>query len=85
LPSATLADSATFRARALLLEGLLGRARNFPNLFGLVGTGAALGELIVHHAGQNIPADLNPEHLIGQLDRADVLGFEINDVDLHRH
>src|SRR6185437_6170977 len=71
-------------AGALLLEGLLGRAGDVRDALGLVRTGAALGELPVDDARQNVGARRQAEDAVGELDGADFLGFEIMDLDLHR-
>ncbi len=44
---------------------------------------APLGELVAHHALQNVGARLEPEHLVGEVDRARLLGVERGNVGLH--
>src|SRR5207302_2931088 len=68
---------------ALLLVRLLGRAADVADAFGLVGAGAALGELPVDDAGEDVAAHRQAEHCLGQLDIADFLIIEIADGQLH--
>src|SRR6476660_2788297 len=44
---------------------------------------APLGELVAHHAMEDIGARLEPEHIVRQLNRSRLLGVERGDVGLH--
>src|SRR6185437_15058484 len=70
-------------AGALLPPRLLGGALDVADALGLVGAGAALGELPVHHARQDVLADRHAEDLVGELDVADALVVEVLDGELH--
>src|SRR6185312_17146488 len=70
-------------AGAFLLPRLLGRALDVADLLGLVGTGAAFGELPIHHAGENVLAHWQAENFIGQLDFAGALVVETFNGKLH--
>jgi hypothetical protein len=47
------------------------------------GAGAALGELIAHHALQNVWTRLKPEYRVGEFDRSGLLGVKRGHVRLH--
>ena len=51
---------------------------------GLVGAGAALCQLPVDDAREDVAADRQPEHLVGELDIADLLVVEIAHRELHQ-
>src|SRR5262249_32829367 len=42
-----------------------------------------LGELVAHHAGKDVRARLEPEHIARELNRSRLLGVERGDVGLH--
>src|SRR5271169_4401468 len=67
----------TGAARTLLLIGLFGRALDVADAFGLVGAGAAFGELPIDDPGEDVAADRKPEHGVVELDVADLLIVEI--------
>ena len=48
-----------------------------------MGSGAALGQLPVHHAGQDVGPHGHPEHRLVEVDAADRLVFQADDVALH--
>src|SRR6476661_5604520 len=75
-----LADSACFSASARTLFGSsMAKLRGFgPNALP-----PPLGELIAHHAGEDVRARLEPEHIVRQLNRSRLLGVERGDVGLH--
>src|SRR5580700_12099950 len=74
----------TGAAGALLLVHLLAGARVLVARLHLVGAGAALGELPVHAARQDVAADLvDPEDGVGELDLAGLAAGEGDDVQLH--
>src|SRR5579872_836650 len=70
-------------AGALLPPGLLGGALDIRDALGLVRPGAALGELPIDDASQDVAPHRRAEHLVGKLDAADFLGFEIANGNLH--
>src|SRR5262245_53473167 len=70
-------------ARALLLVGLARRAADLADALGLVRALAALVELPVDGARQDILADRQAEDLVGEIDLADLLVVEIGDRQLH--
>src|SRR5690606_39197943 len=71
-------------AGALLLVELGVRARDFAARKRLVRAGAALGELVLHHALQDVGADfLDAEDGVVELDRAGLLGVEGENVEFH--
>src|SRR3546814_4051477 len=47
-----------------------GRAADLADRLGRVRAGTALGELVVHHSRQNVPANRNSEDLLGKIDVA---------------
>src|SRR4030088_1422046 len=47
------------------------------------GAAAPLGELVAHHAMQDVGARLEPEHMVGERDRSRLLGVESGYVGLH--
>ena len=73
----------TRAAGALLLPRLLGRALDVADALGLVRAGAALGELPLHHARQDVLAHGQAEDGVGELDIADFLVVEAFDRELH--
>ena len=79
-PQATL----TRITSALLLERLAGRARNFAHALGLVVTGAALGQLPVNHAGNNVRTRGNAENLVRQLSATGGLRIDVVNIKFHR-
>src|SRR6185312_4771405 len=71
-------------AGALLRPGLLGRAGDFAHALGLVRAGAALGELPIDDAREDVaPHDRQPEDLVGEIDIAGFLILEAGDFELH--
>src|SRR5262249_52294260 len=71
-------------ARTLLLIGLLGGALNVGDGLRLVRTLAALGQLPVHGAREDIAAHGQTEHLVGEVDLADLLIVQACERKLHR-
>src|SRR5487761_1067561 len=69
---------------ALLPVGLARGAADIADPLGLVGSGAALGELPVDDARKNVAAHRQPEHLVGEFDVADLLVVEIAYGMLHQ-
>ena len=67
----TAASAGAWRARPVPFwrVRLLGRAVNVADALGLVRAGAALGELPVDHARQDVAAHRQAEHLVGEIDR----------------
>src|SRR3546814_12862144 len=61
-----------------------GRAADLADRLGRVRAGTALGELVVHHSRQNVPANRNSEDLLGKIDVAGRLVVERDDLGLHR-
>ena len=55
-------------ARALLGIRLLGRAADHGDRLGLVIASAALGQLIIHHPGQDVLADFRAEDRLIEID-----------------
>ena len=70
-------------AGALLLERLLGRARNLAHALHLVGAGTALGQLPMDNACHDILARRDAEDLVRQLGGAGGAIVEGCDLDLH--
>src|SRR5690606_3249281 len=70
-------------AGALLLVDLLAGAVDLRAALGLVGPGAALGELVADHAGEQVGARLEAEHGLRQLDRTGRLALESGDIEFH--
>src|SRR3546814_467546 len=71
-------------AGALLAEQLAGRAGNLAAGLHLVGAGATLGKLPVHHARQDVLARRQAEHGVVELDLSGLLVVECRDGTLHR-
>ena len=69
---------------ALLLERLAGGARDFAHALGLVVTGAALGQLPVNHAGNNVRARSDAKNLVRQLSATGGLRIKIINIKFHR-
>src|SRR5262249_5684324 len=78
------AQAALARASgALLPPGLLGRALDVADALGGVGAGAALGELPIDHARQDVAAHRRAKHGLGELNLADILVVEVLHRDFH--
>src|SRR4029077_18149482 len=60
-------------SRALLPGGFVARASDFSAIPDRDRAAPALGELISHHALQNVGTRLEPEHCVGELDRSGLL------------
>src|SRR4029077_9261181 len=63
--------------RSLLLPQLLSRAAHFALVFRLVRSGMASREIVPHGFVQQVLVHLCTEHVVGQLNLADCLAFEI--------
>src|SRR6266545_4711193 len=70
-------------ARALLAIHLCGRGVDLRAILDVSRTAPPLGELVAHHARQDVRPGLEPEHMVGKLDRARLLGVESGNVGLH--
>src|SRR6478736_7064749 len=70
-------------AGALLLVYFLARTPDFGAVLDLVRAGASLGELIAHHAVDQIHARLEAENLVVEFDVAGRFAVKRRDVDLH--
>src|SRR5690606_17451700 len=71
-------------ARTLLLVELRVRARDFTTRLRFVRARTALGELVLHHAMQDVFADfLDAEDRLVEIDRAALLAIECLNVEFH--
>src|SRR6185437_6013667 len=70
-------------AGPFLLPRLFGRAGDVADALGLVRAGAALGELPLHHARQNVLAHRQAEDVVGDIDVAGGLVVEALHRELH--
>ena len=77
------ARAVTGAAGALLLVELGAGAGDLGARLDLVRAGAALGQLPEHDTVEDVGAHLDAEHGVGELERAQLLGREISDLDLH--
>src|SRR5271166_450634 len=78
-PQAALAGA----AGALLFIGFFGGPLNFADSLRLVVSGAALRQLPIDDAREDVAADGEPEDLVGEFDVADLLIVEIAYDELH--
>src|SRR5205085_8478956 len=65
------------------LVRLFAGAADVTDALGLVGPGAALRQLPVDDAGENVAPHRQPEHLVGELDVADLLIVEVAHGQFH--
>src|SRR5438128_1242981 len=68
----------------LLLIGFPGRPLDVADSFGLVGPSATFCQLPVDDSGEDVAADRQVEHLVGEVDIANLLVVEIAHGELHQ-